>query len=139
LYARLKGVEEQEFDTKEEPVETITTAVEPSTGEKRPRTDEEEDEPKSLPAQNLPPASRPQSGQQGQVRTEGTPNGMNGSYNAVVQNSGQVGGGVDPSMMSYDALYIGDLQWVRLSCRLESCVYRSKPVLVFLPSTVDNG
>ena len=52
LYARLKGVEEQEFDTKEEPVETVTTAVEPSTGEKRSRTDEEEDEPKSLPAQN---------------------------------------------------------------------------------------
>lgn len=134
-----KGAEEQEFDPKEEPVETVMTAIEASTGEKRSRSDEEEEEMKPSPAQNLPQASRAQPIQQGPVRTEGDPNGVNGSYNTVVQNGGQMGGGMDPSMMGYDALYIGDLQWVRLSCRLESCVYHSKPVFVFPPSTVDNG
>lgn len=29
----------------------------------------------------------------------------------------------------YDALYIGDLQWVRLSCRLVSCAYLSEMIL----------
>jgi hypothetical protein len=116
---------------KEEPVETVTTAVEPSTGEKRPRSDEQEEETKPPPAQNSSQASRAQSVQQGPVWTEGVSNGINGSYNAVAQNGGQVGGGADLSMMGYNALYIGDLQWVRLSCRLESCVYRSKPVFVF--------
>jgi len=130
---RLKGIEEQEFDTKEEPVETLTTTVEASTGEKRPRSDEEEEEAKSSLAQKSPQVFRGQSIQQGAVRTEGVSNGMNGSYNTVVQNGSQMGGGVDPSMMGYDALYIGDLQWVRLSCRLESCVYCSKPVLMSPP------
>lgn len=42
---------------------------------------------------------------------------MNGSYHPNGGHSS--GGNVDPSMMGYDALYIGDLQWVRsLSCQL---------------------
>jgi len=106
-----QDLEGQEFDVKEQPVETVTTTVEPSTGEKRPRSDEEDEEAKSSPAQNLSQVSRAQSVQQGPVRTEGVSNGINGNYNAVVQNGGQMGGVVDPSMIGSDALYIGDLQW----------------------------
>lgn len=121
-------------------MEAITTVVEPSTGEKRPRSDEEEEEEaKPPPAQHSSPAPHAQPIQQGQVRTEGASHGMNGNYNVVVQNGSHMGGGTDPSMMGYDALYIGDLQWVRLSCRLESCVHHSKPIFVFLSPTVDNG
>jgi hypothetical protein len=38
-----------------------------------------------------------------------------------VMNDGMAGMG-----MGYDALYIGDLQWVRLFCRLASCAYCSE-------------
>ncbi|KAG1733581.1 uncharacterized protein EDB91DRAFT_1299798 [Suillus paluster] len=108
-----QGIEGQEFDAKEEPVEAMTTEVEPSIGEKRPRSDEdEEEEAKPSPVQNSPQAPHVQSVQQGPVRTEGISHGVvNGNYNAVVQNGGQMGGGMDPSMVGYDALYIGDLQW----------------------------
>lgn len=107
-----QGVDGQEFDAKEEPVKAITTVVEPSTGEKRPRGEEEdEEEAKPSLAQHSPPAPHAQPMQQGQVRTEGVLNGMNGNYNASVQNGSYMGGGTDPSMMGYDALYIGDLQW----------------------------
>ncbi|KAG1821111.1 uncharacterized protein BJ212DRAFT_1445526 [Suillus subaureus] len=107
------GRANQEFDAREEPVEAITTVVEPSTGEKRPRSDEEEEEAeaKLSPVQHSPPAPHVQPIQQGQVRTEGGSHGMNGNYNAVMQNGSHMGGGTDPSMMGYDALYIGDLQW----------------------------
>lgn len=108
-----QGIDGQEFDAREEPVEAITTVVEPSTGEKRPRSDEEEEEAeaKLSPVQHSPPAPHVQPIQQGQVRTEGGSHGMNGNYNAVMQNGSHMGGGTDPSMMGYDALYIGDLQW----------------------------
>lgn len=106
-----QDIDGQEFDAQEEPVEAITTTVEPATGEKRPRSDEEEEEAKPSPTQHSPPAPHAQSIQQGQVRTEGITHGMNGNYNPVVQNGGQMGGGMDPAMMGYDALYIGDLQW----------------------------
>lgn len=86
----------------EEPVETIATTVEPSTGSKRPR---EEDE------QNSPSESR-STPVNSQARTEPTQNGTaNGNYSPSVANGGQVGVGGDPSVVGYDALYIGDLQW----------------------------
>ncbi|KAG1779081.1 hypothetical protein EV702DRAFT_1090016 [Suillus placidus] len=106
-----QDIDGQELDPKEEPVEAMMTVVEPSTGEKRPRSDEEEEEAKPSPAQPSPPAPHAQSIQQGQVKTEGVSHGMNGNYNAIVQNGSHMGGGTDPLMMGYDALYIGDLQW----------------------------
>ena len=107
----------------EEPVEAVNTPVEPLTGEKRPRTDEDEDAGPTNPSLTEPsraPASNPTTSQTGHVKSD--PTGpdvpMNGSYHAN-GGHGSGGGTVDPSMTGYDALYIGDLQWVRsLSCQL---------------------
>lgn len=111
----------------EEPVEAVSTPVEPLTGEKRPRPDEDEDTKHTI----LPPPTEPSRShsatnnaipvmsQTGHAKSglTGPDVAMNGSYHS---NGGHGGGGnVDPSMMGYDALYIGDLQWVRsLSCQL---------------------
>jgi hypothetical protein len=46
-----------------------------------------------------------------------------GAMGGQVMNDGMAGMG-----MGYDALYIGDLQWVRLSCRLASCAYCSETI-----------
>ncbi|KAG8213459.1 hypothetical protein J3R82DRAFT_11976 [Butyriboletus roseoflavus] len=103
----------------EEPVEAVSTPVEPSTGEKRPRPDEDEETKHNILASSTEP-SRPHSAtnntipitsQGGHTKPgmTGQDVAMNGSYHS---NGGHVGGGnVDPSMMGYDALYIGDLQW----------------------------
>jgi hypothetical protein len=90
------------MDSQQEQVQTVTTKVEPATGDKRPREDDGSDQ-----------------------KTNGTPpsqnvnqlNQINGMYAAQAMGQGVVG---DPG---YDSLYIGDLQWVRLSCRLASCAY----------------
>ncbi|KAH7884490.1 hypothetical protein F5I97DRAFT_1889881 [Phlebopus sp. FC_14] len=97
----------------EVPVEAVNTSVEPSTGEKRPRSDEDED---TKPAVQIPPQesrAQPQPGPMQQVKTEGNPEAsMNGgNYSAGTANGGQLSNVADPSMMGYDALYIGDLQW----------------------------
>ncbi|KAI6042926.1 hypothetical protein EDC04DRAFT_2655545 [Pisolithus marmoratus] len=83
----------------EEPVETVATIVEPSTGSKRPREEDEPSESRSTPVNS-------------QARTEPTQNGTaNGNYSPGMANGAQMGGGGDPSVVGYDALYIGDLQW----------------------------
>ncbi|KAF9223895.1 hypothetical protein BS17DRAFT_817495 [Gyrodon lividus] len=98
----------------EEPVEAMSTAVEPTTGEKRSRVDEDEEMKLPVP-QSSTEQSRPQSAattsQGTQIKSEIT-NVVNGSYHPVATSGGHIGGGGgDPSMMGYDALYIGDLQW----------------------------
>ncbi|KAI6108165.1 hypothetical protein F5141DRAFT_1005367 [Pisolithus sp. B1] len=86
----------------EEPVETVATTVEPSTGSKRPREDDEQN---SLSESRSTPVNS-------QARTEPIQNGTaNGNYNPGMANGGQMGSGGDPSVAGYDALYIGDLQW----------------------------
>ncbi|KIM39390.1 hypothetical protein M413DRAFT_19843 [Hebeloma cylindrosporum] len=77
----------------EERVQTYTSNVEPTTGDKRQREDD--------PGPNPHPSSRP--GSNGQATgngafMQGTTAGM-----AMMQPGAQMGG--------YDALYIGDLQW----------------------------
>ncbi|KAH7912795.1 hypothetical protein BJ138DRAFT_1060358 [Hygrophoropsis aurantiaca] len=93
----------------EEQVETLTTEVEPVTGDKRPRADDEEDvKPQSLPQ---PPQPTPILSQQHQVKAEDSSiSNMNGGFNPVMSNGGHMGNG-DASMSGYDAVYIGDLQW----------------------------
>ena len=89
-------------DNQQEQVQTVTSKIEPATGDKRPREDDGSEQ-----------------------KTNGTPpsqnvnqlNQMNGMYAAQAIGQGAVGG------PGYDSLYIGDLQWVRLSCRLVSCAY----------------
>jgi hypothetical protein len=88
-------------------------------GDKRPREDEAEDQ---NPNQ---PASRPKMAQ-AQTATMQAVNQMNnfGGQMAMGAMGGQMMNGGMGS--GYDALYIGDLQWVRLSCRLASCAYFSE-------------
>jgi hypothetical protein len=101
----------------EEPVEAVCTPVEPLTGEKRSRSDEDEETKHAIlpfssePSRAHSATNMPITSQAGHVKSEptGPDVAMNGSYHS---NGGHGGGGnVDPSMMGYDALYIGDLQW----------------------------
>lgn len=78
-----------------EKVSTLTSNVEPSIGDKRPREDDSEQH-----HANQPPASRsPQS-------SGSSGNGASYAPMMVMQTGGGSGQG-------YDALYLGDLQWVR--------------------------
>ncbi|KAF9048510.1 hypothetical protein BJ165DRAFT_1024611 [Panaeolus papilionaceus] len=75
----------------EERVQSYTTQVEPTTGDKR-RRDDQDTKPQP------PPSSRASSG-------SGNQNAMNGSYMQPQQMSNSQGPGMN------DSLYIGDLQW----------------------------
>src|ERR1700733_7360138 len=109
-------------------------------GDKRPREDEAEDQ---SPNQPPPPASRPNPAQPQQPQTQiANPAAMP----AANQQNTYSGRMLNGSMGAYDALYIGDLQWVRLSCRLVSCAYLSEIIssycdlffsLIFLQWTTD--
>ncbi|PFH46773.1 hypothetical protein AMATHDRAFT_69096 [Amanita thiersii Skay4041] len=91
-----KGNQMEDHTQEQEHVITVTSNIEPSAGDKRPR--EDDDDQNELPA----PGMRASSGQQqhsGQT---------NGSYVAA---GGQMGGQMNGGSMEYDALYIGDLQW----------------------------
>jgi hypothetical protein len=95
-------------------------------GDKRPREEETLDQ-----NSNQPPASRSSATPQAQSQVQTVP--MNGSYaapNMAVGMAGQMMGGGMGMGMGYDALYIGDLQWVRLSSRLASCANCSKTDLL---------
>ena len=110
----------------------MTSTVEPMVGDKRPREDDAEDQNPNHP----PPASRPNAAQphlqpQAQIQNPAampTTNQMNlGGHAAMgAMGSQTMNGSMGGTGMVYDALYIGDLQWVRLSCRLVSCAYRSE-------------
>lgn len=133
----------------EEPVEAVDTPVEPLTGEKRPRPDEDEEtkrtalpspiEPLRSHSTNNPITSQARHATKSESTAQDVV--MNGGYHS---NEGHGGGGgnVDPSMMGYDALYIGDLQWVRsLSCQLvfACAICSERSCFIFLWSTVDDG
>lgn len=103
-------------------------------GDKRPREEEAHDQ-----NSNQPPASRSSATPQVQSQVQVVPMAgqMNGSYGVPGMAAGMAGQMMGGSMgmgMGYDALYIGDLQWVRLSSRLVSFACCSKPDLL-----VDNG
>ena len=108
-----------------EQVRSLTTPVEPLTGDKRSREDGVTDE-----GPSLPPASRNNNNfgnnpaafqQQPQsMMNENYMQSLMGGRLQQMQSNGD-------AMPVHDALYIGDLQWVRLLCRLLStCVYLSK-------------
>lgn len=97
----------------------MTTAPEAAVGEKRPREDESSDQPpatRQTPANNVP---TPQNAAMNQ---------MNGNFNMPIGMAGMAGQmGMDMAgngMPGFqDALYIGDLQWVRVFCRLVYCIF----------------
>ncbi|RXW25518.1 hypothetical protein EST38_g367 [Candolleomyces aberdarensis] len=76
-------------------VETMTSNVEPATGDKRPREDDYEQH-----HRNGPPASRPQS-------TNNSSNANSNFSNQNMMDTSSSGGGGG----FHDSLYIGDLQW----------------------------
>ena len=130
----------------EEQVQTLTTRVEPLTGDKRRREDGFVDErpPPSRSNNNFGMGNSAAVFQQQQQQQQ-----QNGNFMQSMMASGGLQlmqtNGV-PTVPGHDALYIGDLQWVRLLRRLlSSCVHLSEfvflVVLSFLflfPVLVDN-
>lgn len=115
-------------------VSTMISSVEPAVGDKRPREDDALDRAPN----NAPVAPRSgadmalQEQQQNAVPVQQVPAAQMGMVMNAMQ--GMVAGGQQQMMnggAGYDALYIGDLQWVRLSCRLASCAYRSEFLMCF--------
>jgi len=106
----------------------MTTGHDPVAGEKRPREDDPQDE--KQPTREPPkPAAQAQSQNQAiNVVQTSTPNYGN-NIPVAIQSNGMSGSG------NQDALYVGDLQWVRLSslvpsCRMNlilKCLIRSSP------------
>jgi hypothetical protein len=87
-----------------EPVQVImqdNTSSDPKVGEKRPRTEDEMDVQQAVSAQG-PSASKQETLPTGPQMSGGVPNGamQSNSASQMVEDG-------------YDALYIGDLQWVR--------------------------
>lgn len=109
IHVRRKTEENQLPD--EEQIATVISSNEPIVGDKRPRPEEvkEEQSPTLQQASRVNPAVQQVS------------NNLNGNYNGNGNGVGMgmvQGQGQDLSSMGYDALYIGDLQWVRLSLYL---------------------
>jgi len=114
-------------------VSTMISSVEPAVGDKRPREDDALDRAPN----NAPVAPRSGADMALDVPVQQAPAAaqMGMAVNAM---QGVVAGGQQQQQMmmmnggaGYDALYIGDLQWVRLSCRLASCAYRSEFLMFF--------
>lgn len=102
----------------QEHVLTVTSAVEPSAGDKRPREDDEDQE------EIQAPGMRASSVQSQQHHGQNLASHVNGNYGT----GGQMNGGGAEN----DALYIGDLQWVRLSRCLVRHACLSKKTILFL-------
>lgn len=116
----------------EEQVPTVLSPTEPSAGEKRSREDDPTDG--AMPshdAAHVLPANQalPQPSSAPLLKTESSDVKMNGTHPNPPAAGGQI---VNGATAGYDALYIGDLQWVRLSSRLVSCGYGSE-----IPSLYD--
>ena len=126
------------------PIASMTMGHDPVAGEKRPRDDDPLDEKQS--AKEPPkPAAQVQSPNQAIGVVQTSPN-YGHSIPMSILTTGTSGSG------NQDALYIGDLQWVRLSslvhsCRMEfvlNCLFVRSPYYLFqLPfrpgDTVDHG
>jgi hypothetical protein len=92
----------------------VATGHDPVAGEKRPREDDPQDEKQPIRDPPKPAAQvQPQSQAIGVVQTS-TPNYGN-NIPVPIQPTGMSGSG------NQDALYVGDLQWVRLSSLVHSC------------------
>ena len=116
----------------------MISSVEPAVGDKRPREDDAlERAPNNVPVAPRPGADMLQAQQQQQqsvASVQQAPAAQMGMAMNAMQ--GVIAGGQQQQQMmnggaGYDALYIGDLQWVRLSCRLASCAYRSEFLMCF--------
>ena len=96
------------------PITSVTTGHDPVAGEKRPREDDPQDEKQSTRDPPKPAAQVQSQNQAINVVQTSTPNYGN-NIPVSIQPTGMSGSG------NQDALYVGDLQWVRLSSLVHSC------------------
>ena len=96
------------------PITSVTTGHDPVAGEKRPREDDPHDEKQSTREPPKPAAQVQSQNQAINVVQTSTPNYGN-SIPVSIPSNGMSGSG------NQDALYVGDLQWVRLSSLVPSC------------------
>jgi len=96
------------------PIASVTTDHDPVAGEKRPREDDSQDERQSTREPPKPAAQVQSQNQAINVVQTSTPNYGN-NIPVSIQSNGMAGSG------NQDALYVGDLQWVRLSSLVPSC------------------
>lgn len=92
----------------------MTTGHDPVAGEKRPREDDPQDEKQSTRDPPKPAAQAQTQNQAINVVQTSTPNYGN-NIPMSIQSTGMSASG------NQDALYVGDLQWVRLSSLVRSC------------------
>ncbi|XP_006459031.1 hypothetical protein AGABI2DRAFT_191111 [Agaricus bisporus var. bisporus H97] len=90
----------EDLPIEEEKVSTVTSQVEPATGDKRPREADDSEMQQQHP--NQPPASR---SFQSASSSGGSQSAYGGNNVVGMQPIGNVAG------QSHDALYVGDLQW----------------------------
>lgn len=90
---------ENEDQQEQEHVSTVTSTIEPSAGDKRPREEDDDQHETQAPGMRASSAQ----GQQYQSHGQNPASHVSGNYSAGGQMNG---GGAE-----YDALYIGDLQW----------------------------
>jgi hypothetical protein len=95
------------------PITSLTTGHDPVAGEKRPREDDPQDEKQSTREPPKPAAQVQSQNQAINVVQTSTPNYGN-NIPVSIQSNGMSSG-------NQDALYVGDLQWVRLSSLVPSC------------------
>ena len=98
------------------PITSVTTGHDPVAGEKRPREDDPQDEKQSTREPPKPAAQVQPQNQAINVVQTSTPNYGN-NIPVSIQSNGMSGSG------NQDALYVGDLQWVRLSSLVPSCLW----------------
>ncbi len=126
----MKALDDYDDDIKEEEPEQASST--PSVGEKRPR---EEDEPEDQSNSNFPIKHETR----GESETQSFDTAVNGSVggmNALTNGVAGVGNAAGANTGQFDALYIGDLQWVRLLCRLPLYMYINlKSRVFFLPDS----
>jgi hypothetical protein len=104
--------------------------TDPVVGDKRPREEDgaSAQQPTRSPPQEIQPSGNARmdvSSPPQQIATS-TTNLPVGPMPGMNQHGGVGGIGMTGPGASHDALYIGDLQWVRLFCRLDPCLYRSE-------------
>ena len=98
------------------PITSMTMGHDPVAGEKRPREDDPQDEKQSTREPPKPAAQAQSQNQAINVVQTSTPNYAN-NIPVSIQSNGMPGSG------NQDALYVGDLQWVRLSLLASLVLY----------------
>lgn len=116
-----KDEDQHHSGEEQEHVLTVTSSIEPSAGDKRPRPSEDDDDQQESQAPGMRAGSAPSQQHHGQSLASH----VNGNYGT----GGQMNGGGAEN----DALYIGDLQWVRLfRCLVHACLSKKSFCILVL-------